>query len=234
MSHFVIIVTGPDIETALAPYDENERVPEYRDSDGDTTTYNPKSKWDWYQVGGRWGGYFLLKNGQRVDTCRWGDVDTESLGKEAEALARADFERWERAFKAQEGTRPEAWTTVLERALKDQPPETHRELVDKAREVYGAQPAIVAYRKIMAGEFYVHDPVETFGFELDPYIAQQRLGAIIPFAILHNGEWIERGKMGWFASVADEKPAINWFTEASKILASLDPDTIVTAVDCHI
>lgn len=140
MSHFVIIVTGPldALETALAPYDENERVPEYKDSDGDTTTYNPKSKWDWYQVGGRWGGYFLLKNGQRVDTCRWGDVDTESLG------------------------------------------------------------------------------------------------AIIPFAILHDGEWIERGKMGWFASVADEKPAINWFTEASKILASLDPDTIVTAVDCHI
>lgn len=156
MSHFVIIVTGTktekDLEKALAPFDENKRVPEYKDSDGDLTTYNPKSKWDWYQVGGRWSGYFLLKNGQRVDTCRWGDVDTEALGKEAETRARADFERWERALKAQEGARPEAWMTVLERALKDQPPETHRELVDKAREEYGAQPAIAAYRTLTDAE----------------------------------------------------------------------------------
>jgi len=25
------------------------------------STYNPNSKWDWYQVGGRWTGYFKLK-----------------------------------------------------------------------------------------------------------------------------------------------------------------------------
>ena len=25
------------------------------------TTYNPNSKWDWYEVGGRWTGYFKLK-----------------------------------------------------------------------------------------------------------------------------------------------------------------------------
>ena len=28
-----------------------------------TITYNPKSQWDWYQVGGRWLGYFKLKQG---------------------------------------------------------------------------------------------------------------------------------------------------------------------------
>lgn len=25
------------------------------------STYNPKSKWDWYQIGGRWAGLLLLK-----------------------------------------------------------------------------------------------------------------------------------------------------------------------------
>lgn len=27
----------------------------------ETTTYNPKSKWDWHQIGGRWAGMLLLK-----------------------------------------------------------------------------------------------------------------------------------------------------------------------------
>ena len=30
------------------------------------STYNPDSKWDWYQVGGRWGGYLPLKESQTV------------------------------------------------------------------------------------------------------------------------------------------------------------------------
>jgi hypothetical protein len=27
------------------------------------STYNPDSKWDWYELGGRWKGYFRLKDG---------------------------------------------------------------------------------------------------------------------------------------------------------------------------
>lgn len=27
------------------------------------TTYNPDSKWDWYSIGGRWAGYFIVKKG---------------------------------------------------------------------------------------------------------------------------------------------------------------------------
>ncbi len=30
------------------------------------------------------------------------------------------------------------------------------------------------------------------------------------FAVLHDGVWYERGQMGWFASVQDEKPAEDW------------------------
>lgn len=33
--------------------------------DGDKmSTYNPKSKWDWYAVGGRWNGMLVFKNGE--------------------------------------------------------------------------------------------------------------------------------------------------------------------------
>jgi hypothetical protein len=58
---------------------------------------NPNSKWDWYQIGGRWAGFFKLKvvcvgkRGEksllddreypenRVDICKVGDIDFEVL-----------------------------------------------------------------------------------------------------------------------------------------------------------
>lgn len=47
------------------------------------STYNPNSKWDWYQVGGRWGGDLKVKRSARknygeadqVDEARVGDID---------------------------------------------------------------------------------------------------------------------------------------------------------------
>lgn len=37
------------------------------------STYNPKSKWDWWYEGGRWGG-MLNRNGEAVDSGRFGDL----------------------------------------------------------------------------------------------------------------------------------------------------------------
>lgn len=34
------------------------------------TTYNPLSKWDWYQIGGRWSGFFYVKPGSSEDDYR--------------------------------------------------------------------------------------------------------------------------------------------------------------------
>ena len=57
MSHYLVGVIVNDIsevDDILAPYDEELEVEPYTDDDGETTTYNPNSKWDWYSIGGRW------------------------------------------------------------------------------------------------------------------------------------------------------------------------------------
>lgn len=57
MSHYLVGVVVNDIsevDNILAPYNENMEVEPYTDDDGETTTYNPNSKWDWYSIGGRW------------------------------------------------------------------------------------------------------------------------------------------------------------------------------------
>lgn len=64
------------------------------DEDGNLlSTYNPDSKWDWYEVGGRWHGMLLLKPGK---TGRRGSPDlmTPSAGNYDSAYAAdIDFEQ---------------------------------------------------------------------------------------------------------------------------------------------
>ena len=80
MSHFVCLVLAPkgieDVESfvskMLEPFDENSEFPPYfepcccKGKDKEClecngtgryeNTYNPRSKWDWWAIGGRWSG----------------------------------------------------------------------------------------------------------------------------------------------------------------------------------
>lgn len=59
------------------------------DMDGnELTTYNPKSKWDWYSVGGRWSNMLKTKYGMRVDTCLVSELDLKPNKKEYDEAAR--------------------------------------------------------------------------------------------------------------------------------------------------
>jgi hypothetical protein len=55
-----------------------------------------------------------------------------------------------------------------------------------------------------------------------------------PFALVTpDQEWIEKGQMGWWASVANEKKESDWADEVRTVLEK-HQDTIVVCVDCHI
>lgn len=54
------------------------------------------------------------------------------------------------------------------------------------------------------------------------------------FAVLKDGKWYEKGEMGWFAVVRDEKEDGAWKDEVKNLLADLPADTLLTVVDCHI
>lgn len=69
----------------------------------------------------------------------------------------------------------------------------------------------------------------------EDYVSKIDWEDILPFAFVTPiGEWHERGKMGWWACVFNEKSHDNWKSEFKEFLDSLDEDTIVTVVDCHI
>lgn len=45
------------------------------------STYNPKSKWDWYEIGGRWNDGLILKNGTNSNTAIKSDIDWEKMSR---------------------------------------------------------------------------------------------------------------------------------------------------------
>jgi|MudIll2142460700_1097286.scaffolds.fasta_scaffold49250_4 hypothetical protein len=192
MSHFLLVVIVPDktvdiegeVERLLAPYDENIVVDEYDEpcycrkfkmQDGKMvlrmsdeveevnpdceechgtgtrkTTYNPKSKWDWYRIGGRWDG--------------------EMTGKEAES--------------------------------ED-------------------------------GGFNFGDNHELLSNNVAK-TSDAIIKKVIPFAIVTpEGEWIQRGKMGWWGMARDEKEIDEWVSQVVGIYRKYQ-DHIAVGVDCHI
>lgn len=56
-----------------------------------------------------------------------------------------------------------------------------------------------------------------------------------PYAfITPDGEWVERGKMGWFGIGSNEMDEDDWDAKFREYLKTLDKDIILTQVDCHI
>lgn len=60
------------------------------------------------------------------------------------------------------------------------------------------------------------------------------LDDFVPFAIVKDGEWHERGEMGWWCCVSNEKAEETWSKEVKALLADLPADTLLTVIDCHI
>ena len=54
------------------------------------------------------------------------------------------------------------------------------------------------------------------------------------FAILKDGVWYEKGEMGWFACVSNEKDPGEWCGEVQQLWDEIPDDRMLVLVDCHI
>lgn len=111
------------------------------------TTYNPNSKWDWYEVGGRWSGFLVLK-------------ERNSDGS-------------------------------------------------------------------------IKETNEAYVYEIDwEYMKENKYS---PFCFIdEDGDWHEKGEMGWFGMSFNEQSDESWDAEYEDYLKEVDPYCIVTVVDFHI
>lgn len=203
---------------------------------------NPNAKWDWYVVGGRWSGFLRAKPGTDVSLGRRGllgaHADGHRLATDQAMLAnvdldtmraekRAEFElRWDKAHAA---------AAHLPAPLTWEEMEASHPKIDTRREAYWAQEAIVALKAAFDNPWDLNEPLAALA-EKDRAAYGQRGAnkALVTFALVKDGRWFERGKMGWWAMVADEKDAAAWSDEFAKLLNDLPPTTWLTVIDCHI
>lgn len=68
-------------------YDEDE----IDENGGILSTYNPKSKWDWYEIGGRWQGMLILKPGKTGQRGNPGLMTSMTENYDAAYVADLDF-----------------------------------------------------------------------------------------------------------------------------------------------
>lgn len=234
MSHFTVLVVGPDVDAALYPFweldlseeeiqkdpravfeieigegledasffswkDANRKFQEERKYP-DAITWldeyhgyqkgpggwgywnNPKSRWDWYQVGGRWSDFLISKTIGPCDSTRKRDVDWEAMQKKHLAEYNSLYDEY---------------------------------LIDEAEGKRG---------------WYGWNGPE--GKAREQYIAEQ--AGLSTFAVIKDGQWYEKGKMGWWACVSDEKEGPEWQATWQKIIDTVGDDEILTVVDCHI
>jgi hypothetical protein len=217
-----------------------------RDCPYEMTTYNPDSKWDWWCVGGRWRGYFTMMTKMSSDdaqrliisgidwmneghevrqhACDGGpirllDLVGQRLRVEREANEYAD--KYERAIL---GT-PEAvtWGEALE--MFDN--------VDEARTFYHEQPRVAATRDLNG---FFGNPISDFQWGREQYVRRAVLSAVPGYAYLtQDGEWLAPGEMGWFGMSSDTLQSRETYDQLiNGRIASVDPDTVLIIIDCHI
>lgn len=86
-------------------YREGEDEDLYDEDGNELSTYNPDSKWDWFSIGGRWDGYFKLKDAAETNgnSAKISDIIWEGTEEEKKAAARF----WEVVVEGAEKTKEE-------------------------------------------------------------------------------------------------------------------------------
>lgn len=259
MSHFTVLVIGENQEEQLAPFQENNMgdcpgqyliFKEDDDYDVDKETgkrghwYNPNSKWDWYTLGGRWTGFFKLKaNVEAVvgrpglmtappeegfgDMCRKFEIDFDSMRDDAGKKAQEEYdyamsflsgfpenETWDKIGKEMnysQGARSKYWSQERCAAWKAEEVKSHK-----------------------TWPFGWNSSPDEFLISKEDYIENARNSAITTHAVIKDGKWYERGSMGWWGIVRDEKDGIEWAAEFAKLIDGLPEDAVLSVFDCHI
>jgi len=207
---------------------------------------NPNAKWDWYSIGGRWMGYFKLKDGVKPilgqpgvggnkadfghgDQARAKDIDFLGMKINAMKEAREKYEKLEKYFG---GTIPKldfSWKELLDMENLS---------IEEKREKYHSQSAMKRLEEIKnknkKDKELIWIDLGNYQISKEEFIKKAGDGAITSFAVVKDGQWYEQGEMGWWACVSNEKEKKDWNEEFNKLLEGLSEDTLLTMVDCHI
>jgi len=203
---------------------------------------NLNDHWDWYQIGGRWCGYFKPKrnttsgySGSKswatkegdydptyVDSIKIKDIDMEGMREQAKKEAN---ETWDDLEKILKGRELPSWNEIRKQYGDD---------LNAARSFYHDIPVVKELNQHEKFRWSLGDLKETYGPDRESYIQQKVDSILVPFSFVDENGWHERGNMGWWGAVSDEKDKQTWVQTFMDVFNNADPESYVTVVDCHI
>jgi uncharacterized protein YdcH (DUF465 family) len=184
------------------------------DDDGNVlSTYNPKSKWDWYTIGGRWPNMLAIELGK------------EGIGSSRATLSSFDFI---------EGKIPKRETDKYEGVNGARFKDIDFQLSKYFKYDFESKKDVInRYNTDEELKKYIDEKYSS----IDEYIKEIEEGNnSLTYAMLIDGEWIEPGKMGWWAmsDETDETRALYEQKIADYFESKKDSDDWLVIVDCHI
>ena len=190
-------------------------------ADGLYSTYNPNSKWDWYQIGGRFSdGLELTDEGidEAIKSYDHGWFGQASEEEQIEYVKYADSAPIKYI----------KWLTTLSQEEKDELRRWWEINVDGDELKDGEE----------KDEYFFYKPeyYKRRYKDVDTYIKTKEM--ITFFAVITpDGKWYAPSNMGWWACTDGEpEDELKWDLEFYDrfIKPNLDSDLICTVVDCHI
>lgn len=171
------------------------------------STYNPNSKWDWWVVGGRWSGELILKEEAREKYNGQETVD-EAQVKDI------DWEKMNSIAPEEEEHLRKFWKYYVKEEFSGSEEELRKEI------------GFILYSK----EYYLNR------YKTEDNYIQQCTEWSTRAVLTDEGQWVEVGAMGWFGCSNETGDEANEWKNKFKerFIDPLDPDDVITIIDCHI
>ena len=254
------------------------------DRNKDTNKYgyytNPNARWDWFEIGGRWDGFFKIKATNSVlledskletleltqkeflyiselyylqDSRLTSELDKYPKRKQIlEAVKKAappeyegghtqaqcvkaniDFE-WMEQLAIEQAK--QQYTAAME-IFGDSPPnksweECYNQDPTTAKEKYWGQERCKKWQAAETSKFGWSTTPDKYLMDRPNFLEKAKNQTATTFAIVKDGQWIEKGNMGWFGMVSNESET--WTETFHRILREIPDETLLTIVDCHI
>lgn len=206
----------------------------YQEINPDTGRYerltNPNAKWDWWEVGGRWSGSLLLKDGSSSDFALSSDIDWERIKQTQAKEFQEKHSDFKRAFDAVSEEEAQAKNTSRIRdwfASSDIAKSLTRNNLAVALRCFAAADRLREKYFMIKFEEWT-SVLGDFGAELEKAASEPLTFAFVD----SDGKWWQRGQMGWWAVVTDE---VNGYPQQFwSFVEGLPENEKLYVVDCHI
>lgn len=240
-------------------YGEGESLAEFAKEWGNYTERNgrfydytnPNAKWDWWKIGGRWTGKLKLKmpnmgrngspglmtepntNPNYADVALAGDVDWQGIHDESVQRELESYKlRHHYIALAEKADIPEEYYQDAEKQFQE------NEYAQKVGSPHKLALYGMASSLMRLDSHFILDSYSDIAAYMNMDEKQYKIsvsGKAQTYAFIDlDGNWQQRGKMGWFGMDDKSQGTDNYDEAWWQFVKSIPADQLVYVVDCHI